>query len=92
MNKTSEDVQQMIAQADKDENGSIELNEFMELVASIMGKTNETEVNNSLTVKLRIINLLLRFLLHRQESHSQMKERSRSDQCSFTWISMAMDL
>lgn len=53
MNKTSEDVQQMIAQADKDENGSIELNEFMELVASIMGKTNETEVNKSLTFMLR---------------------------------------
>ncbi len=44
MSKTSEDVQQMIEQADKDKNGSIELNEFIELVASIMGKTNETGV------------------------------------------------
>ena len=53
MNKTSEDVQQMIAQGDKDKNGSIELNEFMELVASIMGKTNETEVNKCPTYIIR---------------------------------------
>ena len=45
LNKTSEDVKQMLAQADNDRNGSIELNEFIEFVASIMGKTS----NNSLS-------------------------------------------
>ena len=35
----------MLSQADNDRNGSIELNEFIEFVASIMGKTS----NNSLS-------------------------------------------
>ena len=59
MSKTSEDVQQMIAQADKDKNGSIELNEFIELVASIMGKTNETGVKRE-----NLLLLSLRFFIY----------------------------
>ena len=65
MNKTSEDVQQMIAQADKDKNGSMELNEFIELVASIMGKTIETEetpLRKTLSV-IMIINLPIILLI-----------------------------
>ena len=37
----------MLSQADKDRNGSIELNEFIEFVASMMGKTS----NNKSQVK-----------------------------------------
>ena len=42
MNKTSEEVQQMLSQVDKDQDGSIELNEFIEFVASIMVRLKST--------------------------------------------------
>ena len=45
LNKTSDDVKQMLFQADNDRNGSIELNEFIEFVASIMGKTSNSRLS-----------------------------------------------
>lgn len=47
LDKSSEDVQQMLREADKDGNGTIELHEFLEFITSLMGKTNvshDTEV------------------------------------------------
>ena len=51
MNKTSEEVQQMLSQVDKDQDGSIELNEFIEFVASIMGEQNKTGVRLKSTLQ-----------------------------------------
>ena len=44
MNKTTEEVQQMLSQVDKDQDGSIDLNEFIEFFASMMGEPNKTGV------------------------------------------------